>query len=238
MTAISGFYRHIEKEWIDQAAQLVEQGIHGKALDNELRLLIDPAFTSPTGARKARNMLVALWDKRPGHIPESFQKEAADFAVRSGVQALAVYWGLLIAKFPFFAYVANQIGKLTKLNERVTYAQMERRVVSQFGESDVVKRSLRYVLRTMATLHVLTSDGKGTYLVNAPVTVEDTDVRSWLIEAGIRAERTRSRSLNSVLSDAAWFPLTFSVQAYELSRNPRLEIHQQANDVVLFVSSV
>lgn len=236
MTAISGFYRHLETEWLDQAAQLITSGTHGRALDVELRQLIDPVFTSPTGARKARNMLMALWDKRPAYIPESFQREAAALAVQSSEYSVPIYWGLLMAKFPFFAYTANQIGKLTKLNERFTYAQMDRRVVSQFGESDPVKRSLRYVLRTMANLGVLASDGKGTYLIKSPMTITDSAVRCWLVEAGIRAEQTRSRSLNAVLSDAAWFPFLFSVHAYELSKNSRIEIHQQASDVVLFVS--
>ena len=204
MASISGFYRHLEKDWLDYAAHLVAAGTHGKELDAELRQFIEPAFTSPTGARKARNMLTALWDKRPDYIPESFQNEAAELAVEFEASSLPVYWGLLLAKFPFFAYVANQIGKLNKLNEQFTYAQMERRVVGQFGESDPVKRSLRYVLKTMANLGILASDGKGTYKVEPPMTVSNADIRSWLVEAGIRAEATRSRSLGSVLSDAFW----------------------------------
>ena len=235
MASISGFYRHLEKEWLDHAAHLVASGTHGKELDAELRQFIDPVFTSPTGARKARNMLASLWDKLPDYIPESFQAEAAELAVQSEASALPVYWGMLLAKFPFFAYVANQIGKLTKLNGQFTYAQMERRVVGQFGESDPVKRSLRYVLRTMACLGTLASDGKGTYKVEPPMAVNDASIRCWLIEAGIRAEATRSRSLNAVLSDAFWFPFHFTAQAYELNGKQRLETHQQASDVVVFV---
>ena len=236
MATISGFYRHLEKDWIDRTAHLVASGLHGKALDTDIRQFIEPEFTSPTGARKARNMLTALWDKRPDYIPEAFQNEAAELAVEENHISLPVYWGMLLAKFPFFAYVANQIGKLDKLNEQFTYAQMERRVVAQFGESDPVKRSLRYVLKTMACLGVLASDGKGTYKIATPKEVASHNIRCWLIEAGIRAEATRSRSISAVLNDAFWFPFKFSVQPYELAGKPRLDVHQQSSDAIVFVS--
>lgn len=232
----TGFNSHLKKDWLDQVVSWVAAGIHGKQLDQTIREHLHTGFNCPTSQSKARNMLLRVWDKLPDHIPPGFQQTAIELASRVPDHSKPIHWGMILSKYPFFAYVANQVGKLSKLNQQFTYAQMERRVIEQFGDAEFIKRSLRHALHTMVSLEVLSGHGKGVYSILAPIVITDKETRVWLLEAGIRAENTRSRSMNTVLHDAFWFPFNFTVQGYELSDQNRLETYSQADDVIVFIN--
>ncbi len=49
---------------------------------------------------------------------------------------------MMLSKYPFFAFVVGQIGKLTKLNDTFIYSQLEDRVTEQYGDTSTIKRSM------------------------------------------------------------------------------------------------
>ncbi len=235
MAVVIGFNRHLERKWLDQVVAWVENGVQGKELRSKVEELLTPFFTSKVAKEKTRNLLLGIWDRLPKHIPSSFQKEAAELSGRDESNGLVVQWGMMIAKYPFFAFIAGQIGRLAKLQNTFSYAQLERRVVEQYGDTETVKRSLRFVVKTMCNLNVLKSNNKGNYNLCSPVSIQQADIKIWLVEAALYSDGTGSRSLSAISTDPFWFPFEFDIHAYEIDRNSKFDLHHQMNDVVVFI---
>lgn len=230
-----GFNRHLESDWLAQTASLVANGLEGKALKEKIDLLLSPEFTSQIAKDKTRNLLFGIWSKLPKHIPKSFQNEAANLLMEHSELNLAFHWGMMLAKYPFFKSVVEQIGRLTKLNDSFLYSQLEQRVTENYGDTSTIKRSMQFVVRTLMNMELLANPKQGVYQLRKPIVVNNPSIKAWLVEASVYSEQVTSRSLTAINDENVWFPFELYFDENDLNHNARLEVHHQAADVIVFV---
>tara|TARA_B100002049_G_scaffold42190_1_gene28682 strand:- start:3604 stop:4314 length:711 start_codon:yes stop_codon:yes gene_type:complete len=231
-----GFNRHLESDWLAQTASWVANDITGNELKDKIDDLLSPAFTSQVAKDKTRNLLFGIWSKLPKHIPDSFQKSAANLLMENSELNLVFHWGMMLAKYPFFKSVVEQIGKLTKLNDSFIYSQLEQRITETYGDTSTIKRSMQFVVRTLMNLELLANPKQGVYQLRKPILVTKPEIKAWLVEASIYSESVTSRSLNAINDETVWFPFDIYFDESDLSSNSRLEPHHQFSDTVVFVS--
>ena len=193
-----GFNRHLESDWLAQTASWVANDITGNELKDKIDDLLSPAFTSQVAKDKTRNLLFGIWSKLPKHIPDSFQKSAANLLMENSELNLVFHWGMMLAKYPFFKSVVEQIGKLTKLNDSFIYSQLEQRITETYGDTSTIKRSMQFVVRTLMNLELLANPKQGVYQLRKPILVTKPEIKAWLVEASIYSESVTSRSLNAI----------------------------------------
>jgi len=232
-----GFNRHLETEWLTQTASWVAKDIEGDELKSQIDLMLAPVFTSQVAKDKTRNLLFGIWNKLPAHIPKAFQDDAAKLIMEHSELNLVFHWGMMLAKYPFFYLVVGQIGRLTKLNDAFLYAQLEQRVVENFGDTSTIKRSMQFVVRTLINLDLLANPKQGLYQTQKPIKVDSSSVKAWLVEASLYSESQSSRSLTTISDAPVWFPFELHFQASDLSQNGRLEVHHQSSDVIVFINN-
>ncbi|WP_434567668.1 hypothetical protein QFW85_26810 [Vibrio chagasii] len=230
-----GFNRHLEPDWLAQTASWVANGIEGQALKDRIDSMLEPAFTSKVAKDKTRNLLFGIWNKLPKHISERFQSRGANLLMEHSEQHLVFHWGMMLSKYPFFSFVAGQIGKLTKLNDTFIYSQLEDRVTEQYGDTSTIKRSMQFVVRTLMNLEVLKNLKQGVYELNTAVSIEQPEVKGWLVEAIMRSNQSSSRSLSSINDDTVWFPFKLFFDLSDVQTNKELEAHLQSSDTVVFL---
>lgn len=231
-----GFNRHLESDWLAQTASWVANDISGNELKQKIDELLSPAFTSQVAKDKTRNLLFGIWSKLPKHIPDSFQKSAANLLMENSELNLVFHWGMMLAKYPFFKSVVEQIGKLTKLNDSFIYSQLEQRITETYGDTSTIKRSMQFVVRTLMNLELLANPKQGVYQLRKPISVTKPEIKAWLVEASIYSESVTSRSLNAINDETVWFPFDIYFDESDLSSNSRLEPHHQFSDTVVFVN--
>lgn len=230
-----GFNRHLEHDWLAQTASWVANGIKGQALKDRIDSMLEPAFTSKVAKDKTRNLLFGIWNKLPKHMPERFQSRGANLLMEYSEQHLVFHWGMMLSKYPFFAFVVGQIGKLTKLNDTFMYSQLEDRVAEQYGDTSTIKRSMQFVVRTLMNLEVLKNPKQGVYELNTAVSIEQPEVKGWLVEAIMHSNQSSSRSLSSINDDTVWFPFKLFFDLSDVQTNKELEAHLQSSDTVVFL---
>ncbi|CAK2056311.1 hypothetical protein AB6D87_11890 [Vibrio lentus] len=230
-----GFNRHLEPDWLAQTASWVANGIEGQALKDRIDSMLEPAFTSKVAKDKTRNLLFGIWNKLPKHISERFQSRGANLLMEHSEQHLVFHWGMMLCKYPFFAFVVGQIGKLTKLNDTFIYSQLEDRVTEQYGDTSTIKRSMQFVVRTLMNLEVLKNPKQGVYELNTAISVEQPEVKGWLVEAIMLSNQSSSRSLSSINDDTVWFPFKLFFDLSDVQTNKELEAHLQSSDTVVFL---
>ncbi|WP_318516282.1 hypothetical protein [Photobacterium leiognathi] len=230
-----GFNRHLEPDWLAQTASWVANGVEGQALKDRIDSMLEPAFTSQVAKDKTRNLLFGIWNKLPKHISERFQSRGANLLMEHSEQHLVFHWGMMLSKYPFFSFVVGQIGKLTKLNDTFIYSQLEDRVTEQYGDTSTIKRSMQFIVRTLMNLEVLKNPKQGVYGLNTAVSIEQPEVKGWLVEAIIRSNQSSSRSLSSINDDTVWFPFKVFFDLSDVQANKELEAHLQSSDTVVFL---
>ena len=227
------FSRHVEKDWLDQTALWSSENLDKKELTEKINSMLSPWITCKVNLGKTRNQLTSIWVDVPENVPAYFQEFANENVQGSSDIPLAIHWGLLIAKKKLFADVARFIGRTTKLNSSFTYAQVQKRMVELYGDTETVKRHLRSVLKTLVEFGVVIRGTSRSYQVSDRKLMVNVGLKNWLLYALLISEDVMSRSLTNIIDDAIWFPFDFNVQSNEVEQS-WFELHQQGNELVIF----
>ncbi|MCC5856374.1 MAG: hypothetical protein JJU10_11955 [Idiomarina sp.] len=231
-----GFNRHLEMTWLTQTAAWAASGLTGAELKRHIDSLLAPAFTSKVAMDKTRNLLFGIWDPQSKSVPLRFQQQACQLLLNHSEHSLVLHWGLLMAKYPFFYFVAAQLGRIARHDGVFLYSQLEQRVTEEFGDTSTIKRSMQFVVRTLVNLEILSNPKTGMYQLRKPITLTAPDLIAWLAEAVIRANDEKSRSLDRMNNEPALFPFDVAFTEEVLSSTAILDLHTQSHDIVIFIS--
>ena len=219
-----GIDRILRLKWLSRTAQLVLAGndlVTIKAiLQDEL---LDSFQSFQKGVRgsldKTLTILLKIW-VRPSDDLKTLHKKGLDFISRLPEKDhLAVHWGMLMATYPFWGRVADQVGRLLRLQGQFKIAQVQRRLLEQYGERQTVSRAAQRVLRSFVDWGVL-RDGleRGTYVSGMEHSVGNLALLAWLAEAFLNASPNGSIPFQSILNSTTLFPFRFTeVSAIQLA---------------------
>lgn len=227
------YSRHIETHWLDQTALWVAEGLNKQELHDKINSMLSPSINCKVNLGKTRNQLTSLWFDKNESAGNKFSIFSVKYIKENNDIPLVIHWGLLIAKKKFFADVARFIGRSSKLNDSVTYAQVQKRMVELYGDTETVKRGLRSVLKTMVDFGVLLRGNARCYHVNPNKLAVPNKLMNWLLYALLVSDDVTSRTLSGSIDDAVWFPFEFDIQAEDVDKH-WFEFHQQGHDLMLF----
>ncbi|HEF0062306.1 TPA: hypothetical protein R8G75_002056 [Citrobacter pasteurii] len=235
MKPIVGFNRHLEMDWLVQTASWSANGIHGQALKNKIDSLLAPSFDSKVAQDKTRNLLFGIWDSESKSVPKAFHSDACKLLIEHSEINIAIHWGMMLVKYPFFYNIVVQIGRMTKHEGLFIYNQLEQRITESYGDTSTIKRCMQFVVRTLINLELLSNPKPGTYQLRKSIVIKHDKVIAWLTEVSVRAQGNSSKSMSAIINDPAWFPFDINFNENRLSSNIRLDVHHQANDAIIFL---
>ena len=235
MKPIIGFNRHLEMDWLVQTASWSANGIHGLALKNKIDSLLAPSFDSKVAQDKTRNLLFGIWDSESKSVPKAFHSDACKLLIEHSEINIAIHWGMMLVKYPFFYNIVVQIGRMTKHEGLFIYNQLEQRITEIYGDTSTIKRCMQFVVRTLINLELLSNPKSGTYQLRKSIVIKYDNVIAWLTEVSVRAQGNSSKSMSAIINDPAWFPFDINFNENRLSSNIRLDVHHQANDAIIFL---
>jgi hypothetical protein len=232
-----GFSQRVRLEWLQQTAQAFLAGETREQIQATLQeLLRDQLSIGGTAERgnreKAITILLKIWVSVPTHL-EALRNDGLDLLKQLPVHDhLAVHWGMTLAVYPFFGIVADNVGRLLRLQGSTTAAQVQRRVREQLGERETVARAGRRVLRCFVDWGALReSVEKGVYQGTPPRRVQNTALAAWLIEAVLTASGVQAGTLSGIAQGPALFPFVIeSFNTATVESRTRLEVFRQGLD--------
>lgn len=239
MTGVTriGFSQRIRLEWLEKTARLFLAENTREEVEKELQDFLEDKLSIGSnperGAReKAITILLKIWVSVPGSLA-AFHKEGLEFLKKlPSEDHLAIHWGMTMAVYPFFANVAEQVGRLISLQESFTLAQIQRRIREQLGERETVARAARRILSSFVDWEVLERSAKrGNYEGTSPHPVKNRRLVAWLIESVLISNSSPSGSLKLIAQAPSLFPFKLSsVNTSDLKENKRLEVYRQGLD--------
>jgi hypothetical protein len=243
-----GFSQRVRLEWLERIASLVLAGNEQPAINAVLQeFLKDKVSVGGDAERGNREKIISILMKVWLNVPHELGVLRAD-----GLELLkrlprsdriAVHWGMVMAVYPFWAAVAAQVGRLLKLQGSAAAAHVQRRIREQYGERETVARAARRILRAYADWGVLAETGrKGVYRQGLSLTVNDSQLVSWLIEASLHARSNLSARghaqaggsapLKELIENPSLFPFSLKQVTGEslIATSPRLELLRHGLD--------
>jgi len=232
-----GFSQRIQLDWLERTARLYIAGLTKDEIEESLQALLQDQLSIGSGAKRGNralsiSILLKVWVVVP-HGLESLRNEGLELLKRlPPKQHLAVHWGMVIAVYPFFQVLAETVGRLLRLQGTVAASQVQRRMREQFGERSTAERAARRILRCWIDGGGLKeTEEKGIYQATPTISVNDTKLAAWLIEASLIASGSASGTLKAITQNPALFPFsTESINIRGLESHSRLELLRQGLD--------
>lgn len=231
-----GFDRTLRRDWMDRVASLVGSGATEPSIRKEMRSYLEPDVPGTDARRKVITVLLRVWISPQGHVRVLRDEALRLWSILSSRDRVVLHWGLCSAAYPFFREFALQVGRLGRLQEHFTGAQVHRRMRERFGDRELVHRAGRHVLYTFVDWGVIAPvDGRGVYHLRSSLPIDTPALASWLVEAELAATSARAVRVYTVAHSGALFPFDLpSVSDIRAEMNPRLEFSRRgvSEDVV------
>ncbi len=227
-----GFSQRIKLDWLDFTAQQQLKGHTPAEIKAALNdLLSDQLSVGSNARRSSRQKAISILSKIWVNVPQSFEsfrdEGIALFKLQPKKTHVTLHWGMAMAVYPFFAVAAENMGRLLRLQEQVSTAQLQKRMCEKMGERETVRRSTRQLIRCWLEWGLLTEiDKKGIYTASEVQTITDAQLTAWLLESALIANKEQTAVLHNLVNySPALFP--FGLSSDYFTPNERLETFSQ-----------
>lgn len=233
-----GFSQRVRLEWLERTANLVLAGNDKAAVGSVLQeLLKDKVSIGGQAERGNREKIITIlmkvWITVPAEL-EPLKVGGLELLKRVPQREhIAVHWGMVQAVYPFWSDVATQVGRLLRLQGTAGASHVQRRLREQYGERETVSRAARRVLRSYLDWGILEESGKkGIYKAAPLLTIEDSRLIAWLVEASLHARDNGSAPLKDLIDSPGLFPFHIEPVHAEslLAASPNLEVLRHGLD--------
>ena len=226
-----GFGKKIRAEWLAVAIRLRAGGYSYQQARTELESIV--SATNPGKVAVAKSMSNI---KQVVFSPAEANAEHSSDGIRifqelGDCSSLAISWGLAISAYSFVASTAETIGRLLKVQQDFTSADLKRRLTEKLGERGFVQRVARYNLSSFLDWGIVANQsGKKHYKRGRSIRIESDELVAWLVEAVLLASEQSGMAFNHAISSPLLFPFEFEPVAAAIigSKNPRLQITRES----------
>ncbi|MBF0181811.1 MAG: hypothetical protein HQM03_17475 [Magnetococcales bacterium] len=239
-----GFSQRIQLAWLEYTARLVLAGLDRRELTLSLQEYLQEKLSagrqSERGNRaKAISILLNIWLVGKPAVPALRSEGLELLRTLPERHHLPVHWGMSMAVYPFFGVVAEHLGRLLRLQESVSTAQVLRRLTERYGERETVLRAARRILRLFVDWGVLLDAGTpGVYRrAENPGTLPEGDLASWLTLARFAANHSRMDSLRSLAQHPSLFPFSMETPSPgSFEKRPGIMVLRQGFEHDIFLT--
>jgi hypothetical protein len=216
-----GFDRFIRLDWAAAALRVRS----GASDIGELDQILTEAHAGPEAKKKTRTVLNRLWLEPREEVVGLADRGVDIFARVSNAQVEVLTWGMAIAVYPFFAKVAEIVGRLTAIQGDCTTAEVHRRMAEIYGEREGTRRMTNMVLQSQVDWSVLSKSENGKTLMRKPsMAVQSPETVQWL-SAALLMHVGRPLGLDGLAGQPTMFPFSLGDNlGYLLSSSDALEV--------------
>lgn len=229
-----GIKQVVRLEWYDYTLDLLQQGLPAKeiraSLDEYIKDRLQSGGYGERGGQtyvKAITQLMKAW-VTPAKELVPLRDAALKLSMGSEREQWPIlHWAMTSAAYPFWYKVAEQVGRLLKLQPAINQAQIRQRCYEIFGERSTVERSARRVVRTFVSWGVLDeTPPKGCYKSGCKFEITDTRFATLLLESALHTLPDGKASLDSLMQNPAFFPFSLPEMtgSMALSVSPRIDL--------------
>lgn len=217
MTKPVGFDQKILLHHLDFTAKQVK-----KFSRKEMYDVLDGYLREDIAGAKSRKNTITILMKIWYNVDQSripFRDEILSrFYELSKEERLLIHWGMTMAAYPFFQAVANELGRLFKLQENVASSTISRRIKDLYGDRRKVEVATSAVLSSMKAWGVIFPDKKRTYVKNEVIHITNPFLHSFIVNTLLNTLDKEALFVDIIENHATFFPFFYDLKIDELRR--------------------
>lgn len=230
---IIGFDRYVPRHWLNTAIAIAA----GDADRNELAALLERELAGVEGRSKTSTILNRMWLSPHPALVDFSAAGVALYRTEKRSDMLGLHWGMALASHPFFAAVADSIGRLLKLHGEFTALQINRRLKEQLGDRASILRATEAVLQSLVEWQVIRGapDRKRCFTGGPLIAVASKPRTMWMLEACVLAS---GKSLNPNQMSNLTFPFKLAnLVEVDFNQQSRLRLAQTGAGLTVATTS-
>lgn len=232
MKQMIGFDRRLELDWLDATVGLCQESLDPGVVAGQLRQKLAHEITGDEARRKTVTVLLRTWVNVPMEASQ-LRDEALQLAAKvNPEERLWLHWGMSLLAYPFFRDVAATVGQLSRLQGTFSQAQVQRRMIENWGQRTTLQRAVRRLLRTFVDWGAMQdTDVRGSYDVAPPRRTEDRALALWLLDCALQAKEAEQVPLREFGQLSYTFPFDLLPFIGDVRRSERFEVARQGLDM-------
>ena len=239
MNRIIGFDRKLQLDWLDATVGLCQGSLNPGVVADNLRQKLESEIAGTEARRKTTTVLLRIWVNVPAEYSH-LRDEALQLAAQIGSEErLWLHWGLSLLAYPFFRDVAATVGQLSRLQGIFSQAQVQRRMIENWGQRTTLQRAVRRLIRTSVDWDVLQdTDVRGCYDVAPPRQTKNRALALWLLDCALQANDAEQVPLRELGQLSCTFPFDLLPFVNDVRLSERFEVARQGLDLEMVASVV
>ncbi len=215
-----GIKQTIRLEWVEEAYQLVKQGLSEKEIRISLKKMLSVQTGSglsgergSTSTSQVVNILINIWLKPP-LLTHSIREELLERDDETQESLIIRNWIMISVAYPFWNQTATIIGRLSGFQAQFTHKQVIQRLKERYGDKNTIERYGRYVIRSFKEWGLIVdTPNRGAYRLPDPKPVKNPKLASLLIECEMIAKQRKYITY----SEASAIPALFAFNLVDLT---------------------
>lgn len=201
-----GLDRPLRPSWVYQTLQMVEAGNKGTVY-NEPFEDIAKELIGKEGKRKVRTIIFRSFfysfQEKKGTIQQNifmdWTKEYSEAVLRP------LFILKLLMDYDMCRFVIQKLKLIVDGTNNFSLSQLTKRMIQEYGDRDVVKRSLRSFVTTLIHFGILSEISKTEFLINEPVEMSDSQIKLFLQLYSKYYIKSEAFDLNSIEDEFLYF---------------------------------
>ncbi len=231
-----GFDRKLKRAWLDWTVEALLAEPESEAVHAALHDALREEIPADESRRKAITLLTGIWLRVPAPLERPRDAALALWPELATEDRLALHWGMSLLTYPFFRDVVAQAGRLRRLQDTFTTAQLRHDVVARWGERAIVRFSAPRILLSLEEWGVVELvERQAVYRALPPRPLEHKALCLWLLEAALRSASADALPLYDLLHLPQLFPFKAHITPGELHQSPRFAFLREGSNVELVI---
>ncbi len=219
MTKIVGFACSLKLDWLNNAAQLLDENLTAVAYKNAMKEYLAVDIAGSTRLRKTCDILTNIWFK-PNERMSSVRQEARNLLAKYPEYSNIIHWIMLCLAFPVVTDVCKFMGRLFEQQDVITNTILRKKLYDAWGERGTLQTTTRRITLTMKFLGLLEEPSKAHYKLLRKQIIPQEIVRL-LIFSNMLIDNSTSYPFSSLSSLELLFPFDFYVLKEDLILDKR-----------------
>ena len=205
------FRRKVRMLWLEQALALAASGADWESARAALEPEVAAENAGKETIRKVLEHIKRIWFAPPPEAAALLQ-DALMLSRRPEISGKLLCWGMAIAAYPFVGSVAENLGRLIRLQGKAPREDVQRRMREQYGDREYVNRITRFTISSFRDWGVVGKEGRlGDYSPGHVMRPNSVEMMIWLIEALMVSRSRNQLMLSEVFSHPALFPVSMEL---------------------------
>ncbi|MGG2093477.1 hypothetical protein AB1283_12335 [Bacillus sp. S13(2024)] len=189
-----------------------------------------------TGAKSRKNaitMLMKIWYLVNEDIAIMRNRLLDILPDLTKEERILVHWGMTLAAYPFFKDVAQEFGKLFKLQDEVQSMVIGKRMKEAYGDRRRVEVATSAVLMSMKAWGLIDVGKSRSYRVKEKIEISNPEMQSFIIHILLYVLDHKALQLDVIQNHILFFPFSYEFNLMELRKNPDFVFHRQGVDTIV-----